>query len=134
MKFCRRGEIVSFAQLKENEAEFLELVAHADTPVVKKPLSQVNFPREAVVGSIIRGSRVIVPRGDTQVQPGWLDELIGTFTLRPDAGLVGSRLLYPDGRQQEAGGIVWRDGSASASSAASSIARTARSPAATMPP
>jgi trk system potassium uptake protein TrkA len=70
MKFCRRSEIVSFAQLKENEAEFLELVAHADTPVVKKPLSQLNFPKEAVVGSIIRGPRVIVPRGDSKVQPG----------------------------------------------------------------
>jgi trk system potassium uptake protein TrkA len=70
MKFCRRGEILSFAQLKENEAEFLELVAHADTPVVRKPLADVNFPRGAVVGSIIRGTQVIIPRGDTQVQDG----------------------------------------------------------------
>jgi trk system potassium uptake protein TrkA len=70
MKFCRRGEIVSFAQLKENEAEFLELVAHADNPIVRKPLSEVNFPKGAVVGSVIRGPRVIVPRGETQVQPG----------------------------------------------------------------
>jgi trk system potassium uptake protein TrkA len=70
MKFCRRGEIVSFAQLKENEAEFLELVAHGDNPVVRKPLSDLNFPKGAVVGSIIRGSKVIIPRGDTQVQAG----------------------------------------------------------------
>jgi trk system potassium uptake protein TrkA len=70
MKFCRRGEIVSFAQLKENEAEFLELVAHGDDPVVKKPLAELNFPKGAVVGSIIRGATVIIPRGDTQVQAG----------------------------------------------------------------
>jgi trk system potassium uptake protein TrkA len=70
MKFCRRGEIVSFAQLKENEAEFLELVAHGDNPVVRKPLAQLNFPKGAVVGAIIRGSKVLIPRGMTQVQEG----------------------------------------------------------------
>ena len=49
---------------------------------------------------------------DTQVQAGWLDALLETFRQRPDAGLVGSRLIYPDGRQQEAGAMVFRDGSA----------------------
>jgi trk system potassium uptake protein TrkA len=70
MKFCRKGEIISFAQLKENEAEFLELVAHADNRVVKKPLADLNFPKGAIVGTIIRGSQVIIPRGDTQVEDG----------------------------------------------------------------
>jgi trk system potassium uptake protein TrkA len=70
MKYCRRGEIVSFAQLKDNEAELLELVAHADTSVVRKPLSDLSFPSGAVVGSIIRGGEVLIPRGDTRVEPG----------------------------------------------------------------
>lgn len=49
---------------------------------------------------------------DTRVTKDWLDELFRTFREFPAAGLVGSKLIYPDGLLQEAGGIVWRDGSA----------------------
>ena len=70
MKFVRRGDIVSFAQLKENEAEALELVAHADTPLCKKPIQEVTIPKNAIIGAVIRGSEVLIPRGDTQIQDG----------------------------------------------------------------
>jgi len=59
-----------------------------------------------------KGDFIFFLNNDTQVQSGWLDELYKTFDMFPGSGLVGSKLVYPDGSLQEAGGIIWQDGSA----------------------
>jgi GT2 family glycosyltransferase len=49
---------------------------------------------------------------DTQVTPGWLDRLLQTYLDEPGCGIAGSQLVYPDGRLQEAGALVYADGEA----------------------
>lgn len=59
-----------------------------------------------------KGKYILFLNNDTQVTENWLQPLIKLPEEREDIGMTGSKLIYPDGRLQEAGGIVWQDGSA----------------------
>ena len=60
---------------------------------------------------VAKGEFLLLLNNDTQVLDDWLDSLLVPFRSRADIGAVGSKLLYPDGRLQEAGCIIWDDGS-----------------------
>lgn len=59
-----------------------------------------------------KGEYILFLNNDTQVQENWLRPLVEVMEQHKDAGMVGSKLVYPDGHLQEAGGILWKDGSA----------------------
>lgn len=93
-----------------------------ETPTVLPQVEGLRYHRRTANGGFIaacnegaamaRGDFLAFLNNDTVPQPGWLDALLATFDVVPDAGLAGAQLLYPDGRLQEAGGVVFRDGSA----------------------
>ena len=59
---------------------------------------------------VANGKYLVFLNNDTLVKEEWLSSLVGTMESDSSIGLAGSKLIYPDGRLQEAGCIVWGDG------------------------
>lgn len=69
LQHIRRGKVLSAASLKGELAEVLEVVALETSDIVSKPLKQIVFPKGAIVAGIIRKERIIIPSGDSIIEP-----------------------------------------------------------------
>jgi GT2 family glycosyltransferase len=90
---------------------FLESIAGNREPAVILLANRVNegFARACNQGAMAaRSNMIIFLNNDTIVHENWLSPLIQEFADNPKAGVVGSRLLYPDGSIQHAGVCINR--------------------------
>jgi len=69
LQHIRRGKIISVAPLKGEHAEAIEAEALETSAIVNVPLSEVNFPKGAIIGAIVRNGEIIIPKGDSIVRP-----------------------------------------------------------------
>ena len=69
LQHIRRGKVLSAISIKGEQAEVIEAVALETTDIVEKPLRDISFPKGAMVAGIIRGELIIVPTGDSVIQP-----------------------------------------------------------------
>jgi len=79
--------------------------------ILRNP-SNLHFIKAANAGaSKARGRHILFLNNDAQVMPGAIRAAVHTLESSDDIGAVGGKLILPDGTLQEAGNIVWRDGS-----------------------
>ena len=116
----------SLAQTLSGEVPYEVIVVSNDAPqaildAVSRGVEGIRLVRaEANLGfaggcnlgaTAARGDYIVLLNDDAVVAHGWLDWLVNTADANSNAGAVGSLILFPDGTVQEAGSIIWSDGS-----------------------
>ena len=103
----RRFEVIIVDDRSQDETLFASMLLSG----VRMIRNETNL---GFVGSVNAGAAVangkwlLLLNNDTEVTPGWLDELCDTFERDPRIGIAGSKLVFPSGRLQEVGGLMWR--------------------------
>ncbi|MFH1985595.1 MAG: Trk system potassium transporter TrkA [Pseudomonadota bacterium] len=79
LQHVRRGKVLSAISIKGEQAEVLEAIAMDTSEIVSRPLKDIAFPKGVLVVAIIRQSEVIIPSGESIIQP---DDRIIIFAHR----------------------------------------------------
>ena len=70
LRLLRTGNVLKDVLIKDIDAEVLELVVGSKSKVCNKKISAINFPRETVVGAIVRSGQVVLPEGNVIIEAG----------------------------------------------------------------
>jgi len=70
LQHIRRGKVLSAISIKGEQAEIMEALALETSEIVDRPLKKISFPKGAIVAGIIRQDTIIIPSGDSVIQPG----------------------------------------------------------------
>ena len=69
-RYIRKSEVLALSTLEGIDADIMEYVVQPNSLITKKPIKDLNFPKEAIIGGIIRGQESMIAVGDTRIQKG----------------------------------------------------------------
>jgi len=78
LQYIRRREVIAQTSLEGIDAQLFEYVVKPNSPVINKPVKDLDFPKEAIIGGLIRGEESIIAVGNTQIQ---VDDRVVIFSL-----------------------------------------------------
>ena len=67
-KFTLSSKVRFIKYMSGTNAEVLEYIVAPETAITKKTLKEMNFPKNAIIGGVIRGNESFIAVGDTQIQ------------------------------------------------------------------
>ncbi|HET9949810.1 MAG TPA: Trk system potassium transporter TrkA [Longimicrobiales bacterium] len=70
LRYVRKGRVMTIASLSGIEAEAIEYTVHEKSPIAGHALRDVHFPKQGVIGTILRDGKIILPRGEDVLVPG----------------------------------------------------------------
>ena len=68
-RYVRHQRIASIASLPGLDVEAVEYIARGGSKITKKPLISIRLPKDSIIGAVVHGDRVVIPRGDTRIHP-----------------------------------------------------------------
>ncbi len=63
-RYIRKGEVVAMTKLNNMNAELLEFIVNSSSQVCNKKIKELNFPRSAIIGGIVRDGEGLIALGD----------------------------------------------------------------------
>jgi trk system potassium uptake protein TrkA len=79
------GELVTLLKLNRGEAALVEVTLPETSPCQGKAIRDLAFPSDTVIVSVIRGGKLVIPRGDTRLEAG--DEILAVSTVAAEKSL-----------------------------------------------
>jgi len=69
-RYVRKGEVSDLVSLPGLDAEMMEFVVQKGARIVNTKIKDVGFPKEAIIGGVIRRNRGYVTMGDFEIHEG----------------------------------------------------------------
>jgi trk system potassium uptake protein TrkA len=78
LKYVRKGRVLSIFEMPESDAETLEMAVAPGSPIAGKAIRDAGLPPGVIVGAVVHGGEIVVPRGNTVLRP---EDTVVVFAL-----------------------------------------------------
>ncbi|MDR3184808.1 MAG: Trk system potassium transporter TrkA [Prevotellaceae bacterium] len=68
-RFTMGSNVQSIRMLNGSDAEVLEFIVKAGSPITKGKVRDIDFPEDAVIGGVVRGKTNFIAVGDSEIKP-----------------------------------------------------------------